>query len=92
MKITGAKLLVLAGLFVVALTVFAFFIPSQWQGVDTAVVQTKAEQFGGTVAPPLINLQGDLQLLVFTVAGFAGGAVVGYNWRRYSASRAPAVW
>jgi len=78
---SGAKTLLLAGLLVVALTIAAFFIPSQWEGVDVAIVQTKAEELGGKVSPPLLNLTGDFQLFVFTVAGFAGGAIVGYNWR-----------
>ncbi|MDA8219926.1 MAG: energy-coupling factor ABC transporter permease [Dehalococcoidales bacterium] len=80
-RMTGSTWLTLAGVFLVGLVVVALFIPSQWEGVDVAVVQAKAQELGGTVSAPLLNITGDLQLFVFTMAGFIGGAIVGYTWR-----------
>ncbi len=78
---SGATALVMAGLLLAGLLVVALFIPAEWEGVDVAVVQTKAEELGGQVAAPLVNITGDLQLFVFTLAGFIGGAIIGYTAR-----------
>ncbi len=79
--LSGATALVAAGLLLAGLLLVALFIPSQWEGVDVAIVQTKAEELGGQVAAPLLNITGDLQLFVFTLAGFIGGAIIGYTAR-----------
>ncbi|MFQ5681507.1 MAG: cobalt transporter [Candidatus Omnitrophota bacterium] len=51
-----------------------------WPGVDTAVVERYARAHGR--APrPFINIEGDLLLFMFTLAGAAGGFVLGYNWK-----------
>ncbi|MHB1006281.1 MAG: energy-coupling factor ABC transporter permease [Chloroflexota bacterium] len=88
-RVNGATVLALAGVFLVGLLAVALFIPSQWEGVDVAVVKVKAEEFGGQVSQPLLNLTGDLQLFVFTIAGFAGGAIVGYIWRGLFGQQTP---
>ncbi|MCL4465686.1 MAG: cobalt ABC transporter permease [Chloroflexi bacterium] len=78
---TGKRALMLAGVLLAAMVLVSLFIPSQWEGVDVSVVQTRAQQMGGTVANPLINVTGDLQLFMFTIAGAIGGFIVGYSWR-----------
>jgi cobalt/nickel transport protein len=78
---SGSRILILAGVLLAAMVLVSLFIPSQWEGVDTAIVQTRAQQMGGTVASPLINVTGDLQLFMFTIAGAIGGFIVGYSWR-----------
>lgn len=54
---------------------------SVWEGVDVAVVGKAATDLGREPWTPLINVQGDLQLFVFTVAGLIGGFAMGYYWR-----------
>jgi hypothetical protein len=54
---------------------------SGWEGVDKAVVERFAGELGGEARPPLLNVQGDLLLFVFTIGGAAGGFVLGYSWR-----------
>lgn len=54
-----------------------------WAGVDVNVVEKYAKEYGRPARAPYINTdQGDLLLFVFTIAGAAGGFIVGYNWRR----------
>jgi hypothetical protein len=71
----------LAGLLLAVFVVGSLFVQSPWEGVDVAVVGTKAEELGGRVSDPLINLSGDFLLFVFTAAGAIGGFVAGYVWR-----------
>jgi hypothetical protein len=55
---------------------------ASWPGVDEAVIEKVAEKAGRPAREPFINTdQGDLLLLVFLVAGIAGGFVAGYNFR-----------
>lgn len=54
----------------------------QWQGIDEAVVQRIAREYGREAGKPLIDTgQGDLQLFVFLAAGAVGGFIAGYCWR-----------
>ena len=78
---SGSKTLILAGVLLAAMVLVSLTINSRWEGVDTAVVNTRAEQMGGKATNPLINVTGDLQLFMFTVAGTIGGFIVGYSWR-----------
>lgn len=78
---SGARILLLTGLLLVAFAAVSLFMQSPWEGVDVAVVETKAEELGAAVSGPLLNVQGDLQLFVFTMAGAIGGFVLGYVWR-----------
>lgn len=78
---SGSRTLLLAGLLLAVFVGASLFVQSEWEGVDVAVVGTKAEELGGTVREPLINVTGDLQLFVFTAAGAIGGFVAGYAWR-----------
>ena len=57
---------------------------ASWEGIDVAVVGNFAAQLGRAPSAPLINLQGDLLLFAFAIAGAAGGFVLGYYWRGLS--------
>lgn len=55
----------------------------EWAGVDETVIEHFAEQTGRKARDPLINTgKGDILLLVFLIAGVAGGFVAGYQYRR----------
>ncbi len=55
---------------------------AKWRGVDETVVEKFAEDAGRTTREPYINTdQGDILLLVFLLAGVAGGFVLGYYYR-----------
>ena len=74
--------LAIAGLLLVILVVVsALKTDSNWEGVDAAVVGKYAGALGRQPSPPLLNLQGDLQLFVFAIAGLVGGFLLGYWWR-----------
>ena len=76
------KWIALAGVLLVFLVLLsALTTDSRWDGVDVAVVGKYAEVLGRPPSAPLINLQGDLQLFVFAIAGLIGGFLLGYWWR-----------
>lgn len=76
------KWLLLGGAALVLLIAFSALVTnSAWDGVDVAVVGKYSTDLGRQPWTPFINVQGDLQLFVFTVAGLIGGFVVGYYWR-----------
>lgn len=55
----------------------------KWPGVDEAVVEKYAKKYGVEPREPFINTdQGDLLLFIFTLAGTAGGVIIGYNFRK----------
>jgi len=61
---------------------------SKWVGVDEAVVEKLAKEYGREAAKPLIDIeQGDLMLFCFLVAGAIGGFAAGYYWRTLSEER-----
>ncbi len=66
------------------LFVFYFFTlaPKPWTGVDEAVVEKIAKEHGREPRKPLIDLEGDLQLFAFLLAGAVGGFAAGYFWRK----------
>ncbi|MHB1133172.1 MAG: cobalt ABC transporter permease [Chloroflexota bacterium] len=78
---SGSRTLLLAALLLVLVVVVAFFIPSNWEGVDVTVVQGKAKEAGVEAATPFINITGDFQLFLFTVSGAVGGFIIGYSWK-----------
>ncbi len=53
----------------------------KWVGVDQAVVERFAEHANRPPRDPWISLEGDLPLLMFLLAGVAGGFVAGYYFR-----------
>ena len=54
-----------------------------WTGIDVSVVGKYATQYGRPPRAPYINTDcGDLLLFVFTLAGVAGGFVMGFNARK----------
>ncbi len=55
---------------------------SKWSGVDESVVEKFAIEANRPPHEPLINIEhGDLPLLLFLVAGAAGGFTAGYYFR-----------
>lgn len=55
---------------------------SKWAGVDESVVNKFAIEANHPPSEPLINIErGDLPLLVFLLAGAAGGFTAGYYFR-----------
>jgi hypothetical protein len=68
---------------VVLLIVLALAVQpqSQWDGIDVAVVGRFADELGHPASAPLLNVQGDMLLFVFTVGGATAGFILGYNWR-----------
>jgi ABC-type cobalt transport system substrate-binding protein len=54
----------------------------KWTGVDESVVEKFAVEGNRPPQEPLINIEhGDLPLLMFLLAGTAGGFVAGYHFR-----------
>ncbi|MCF6157996.1 MAG: hypothetical protein E3K32_05360 [wastewater metagenome] len=54
-----------------------------WTGVDVSIVGKYATQYGRPPRDPYINTdKGDLLLFVFTLAGVAGGFVIGFTARK----------
>ena len=59
----------------------------RWPGVDKTVVERYASEHGRQATPGPINLDGDLSLFAFLVAGAAGGFVMGYYYRDFMAKK-----
>ena len=53
-----------------------------WPGVDEAVVEKYAAEYGRPARDPIIKIEGDLLLFAFALGGTIGGFIMGYNWRR----------
>ncbi len=56
-------------------------------GVDEAVVEKYAAENGRKPSPPLLNVDGDLGLFLFLIAGAVGGFACGYFYRSLSVKR-----
>ena len=55
---------------------------SKWAGVDESVIERFAVEANRPPREPLINIEhGDLPLLLFLLAGAAGGFTAGYYFR-----------
>ena len=55
---------------------------SKWAGVDESVIEKFAVEANRPPHEPLINIEhGDLPLLLFLIAGAAGGFTAGYYFR-----------
>jgi ABC-type cobalt transport system substrate-binding protein len=55
---------------------------SKWAGVDESVIEKFAVEANRPPQEPLINIEhGDLPLLLFLLAGAAGGFTAGYYFR-----------
>jgi ABC-type cobalt transport system substrate-binding protein len=60
----------------------ALYAAEKWPGIDEAVVNKIAREHGRAAQPSLLPAaEGDLQLLMFLLAGALGGFVAGYYWR-----------
>jgi len=86
--VSKTVLLILAVLLPIVLIVLAGIFSSPWEGIDVAVVGIKAQELGGQVWQPFINLEGDALLFAFAIAGVFGGFVLGYFWRDLFGSKA----
>ena len=52
----------------------------KWAGIDEAVVEKYASDRGREAAEPLFNVEGDMLLFLFALAGAIGGFTMGYYW------------
>jgi len=53
----------------------------KWAGIDETIVNKFAEDAGRPPAQGLLEGTGDLPLLMFLLAGLAGGFMLGYFYR-----------
>jgi len=56
--------------------------PGKWAGIDEAVIEKYATEQGRQAAEPLFNVEGDMLLFLFAVAGAVGGFIMGYQWHK----------
>ncbi|PLX98130.1 MAG: cobalt ABC transporter permease [Desulfuromonas sp.] len=56
--------------------------PEKWAGIDEAVVEKYAADKGREAAEPLFNVEGDMLLFLFALAGTIGGFVMGFYWHK----------
>ena len=76
-------LLVLACVLVLVGTVTAEEAKKEkWAGIDEAVIAKYATDRGREAAEPLFNIEGDMLLFLFALAGAMGGFVMGYYWHK----------
>ena len=75
-------LLVLATFFLLLPAPVRAHAEEQWQGVDKTVVEKYARELGREPKKPFLDLQGDMLLFCFTLAGGIGGFVMGYFWHK----------
>jgi len=54
----------------------------KWAGIDEAVIEKYATDKGREAAEPLFNVEGDMLLFLFALAGAAGGFLMGYQWHK----------
>lgn len=54
----------------------------RWKGVDETVIEKIAKEKGVSPKEPLIPLEGDLELFVFTLLSGLSGFTAGYYWRK----------
>jgi len=54
----------------------------KWAGIDEAVIEKYATDKGVEAAEPLFNVEGDMLLFLFALAGAIGGFVMGYYWHK----------
>lgn len=54
----------------------------KWAGIDEAVIEKYATDKGREAADPLFNVEGDMLLFLFALAGAIGGFVMGYYWHK----------
>jgi len=54
----------------------------KWVGIDEAVIEKYATDKGIQAADPLFNVEGDMLLFLFALAGAIGGFVMGYYWHK----------
>ncbi|MDH5677218.1 MAG: hypothetical protein OEZ55_09160 [Nitrospinota bacterium] len=57
----------------------------KWAGIDETIVGKIATEAGRPPAPGMFDGMGDLPLLMFLLAGLAGGFALGYFYRGFLA-------
>jgi hypothetical protein len=67
--------------FIKDITSSVTFLMEKWSGVDDTVVAKFAQAAGRPPAPGTFDGMGDLGLLMFLLAGLAGGFALGYFYR-----------
>jgi len=76
--ITGGLVILLA----IGMYIGLHISEHKWAGVDESVVEKFATEANRPPMEPLINIErGDLPLLMFLLAGAAGGFIAGYHFR-----------
>jgi len=66
----------------VALPAVAEEKQEKWGGIDEAVIEKYATEKGREAAEPLFNVEGDMLLFLFAMAGAIGGFIMGYQWHK----------
>ncbi len=59
----------------------------KWQGVDETVVEKYSVEHGRPPKLHFIEPTGDALLFVFLIAGVAGGFIIGYYYRDFTAKK-----
>ncbi len=57
-------------------------MPEKWAGIDEAVIEKYATDKGREAADPPFNVEGDMLLFLFALAGAIGGFIMGYYWHK----------
>jgi len=72
-------------IFLISLTKGSFLLAEEkeekWKGLDEAVIEKVAEE-RGRKAQSLFELEGDLELFVFSLFSGISGFIAGYYWRK----------
>jgi len=78
------RLILIPILLLVLASAAAAEAPAQekWTGIDEAIIQKYATDKGRPAAEPLFNVEGDMLLFLFALAGAIGGFVMGYQWHK----------
>ena len=74
--------LLFAGLTLIASTPAAEEQKEKWAGIDEAVIEKYATDKGREASDPLFNVEGDMLLFLFALAGAVGGFIMGYYWHK----------
>ena len=75
-------LLLFAGLMLTVSKPVAEEQKEKWAGIDEAVIEKYATDKGREASAPLFNVEGDMLLFLFALAGAAGGFIMGYYWHK----------
>lgn len=71
-----------AGLILIASPSAAEEQKEKWAGIDESVIEKYATDKGREASDPLFNVEGDMLLFLFALAGAVGGFIMGYYWHK----------